>query len=174
MNSQYLCMAALMFGDATGYDIRKRFEDGLEMIQDLNYGSIYPALARLVKANWATMRVETPENGPVRKVYALTDSGREAFLRHLTTVAPTHQVKSTFLLQMLFADQLPSMCCDHVLQRRSDIIAREHILIHTVCQNAPSWLQNGLDRLSRYREHMLAAQEAFLQAEMQRHSNTSF
>lgn len=48
MNVKTLCLAILSFGEATGYDIRKRAAEGpLSYFIESSFGSIYPALHRL-------------------------------------------------------------------------------------------------------------------------------
>ncbi len=48
MDTKALCLAVLVRGDATGYEIRKAFErEVLGHIQDASFSAIYPALKRL-------------------------------------------------------------------------------------------------------------------------------
>lgn len=39
-------------GELHGYEIRKRLRDGLGLLANVSYGSLYPALARLEAAGW--------------------------------------------------------------------------------------------------------------------------
>ncbi|MEE9590251.1 MAG: PadR family transcriptional regulator, partial [Hyphomicrobiaceae bacterium] len=79
MNVRTLCLGILYFGEATGYEIRKTAsEGGFSHFIEANYGSIYPALTKLTQDELVTMREEVVSGKPSRKVYALTDQGREA------------------------------------------------------------------------------------------------
>lgn len=106
-----LCLGALTFGDASGYDIKKFFENTFSHFFIAGYGSIYPALAELTKANLITARTEAGQGRPDRKVYHLTDAGLKAFQARLQETAPHHKVKSEFLVLMYFSHLLPT---DHV------------------------------------------------------------
>ena len=43
MDAKTMCLGALMLGDATGYDIRKRVEETFSHFLDVSLGAIYPA-----------------------------------------------------------------------------------------------------------------------------------
>ncbi len=75
-----LCLGALTYGEATGYDIKKFFESSFSHCFLAGYGSIYPALAELTAAKLVTTRTVPGHGGPSRKIYRLTDAGRKAFL----------------------------------------------------------------------------------------------
>ena len=47
MDIRTLCLGILTFGDATGYEIKKRLEGPMRHYYDASFGSIYPALAGL-------------------------------------------------------------------------------------------------------------------------------
>ena len=75
-----LCLGALSFGDATGYDIKKFFENTFSHFFLAGYGSIYPALASLTAAGLVSCRTLAQHGKPDRKLYRLTAAGRRAFL----------------------------------------------------------------------------------------------
>lgn len=102
-----LCLGALTFGEASGYDIKKFFECTFSHFFVAGYGSIYPALADLTERGLVTCRPEPQEGKPDRKVYKLTDKGHRLFLDELERTPPNHKVRSEFLVQMFFAHQLP-------------------------------------------------------------------
>lgn len=102
-----LCLGALTFGEASGYDIKKFFECTFSHFFVAGYGSIYPALADLTEQGLVTCRAEPQEGKPDRKLYSLTDAGHRAFLDELERTPPNHKVRSEFLVQMFFAHQMP-------------------------------------------------------------------
>jgi hypothetical protein len=49
MNVKTLCLGILSFGEASGYEIKKKVEEGLfSHFIDASYGSIYPALTQML------------------------------------------------------------------------------------------------------------------------------
>ena len=107
MDVKTLCLGALTFGEASGYDIKKFFECTFSHFFVAGYGSIYPALADLTEQGLVTCRAEPQEGKPDRKVYSLTDAGHRMFLAELERTPPNHKVRSEFLVQMFFAHQMP-------------------------------------------------------------------
>lgn len=70
-----MCLLGLIAeGPAYGYEMIRRFQDrGFHMMSE---GSIYPRLAYLENQGWVTSNKRPSPDGPVRKYYHLTDSGR--------------------------------------------------------------------------------------------------
>jgi DNA-binding PadR family transcriptional regulator len=112
-----LCLGALTHGDATGYDIKKFFENTFSHCFLAGYGSIYPALAELTEEKLVSARTVPGQAGPSRKLYHLTETGRKAFLARLEATEPQHKVKSEFLVIMHFAHLLPQARLDAVLDQ---------------------------------------------------------
>lgn len=113
MDVRTICLAILTRGDATGYEIKKLFEEGgYQHFVEASFGSIYPALNRLTEESLVSVRAEAQEKRPDRKVYSLTPAGRAAVTGFLMNPLPEDKHRSPFLFAMLFSHLLPQ---DHVL-----------------------------------------------------------
>ena len=87
--------------------MKKCFESSFGHFFPAGYGSIYPALATLAR-NGLVEFEEIPQDGkPDRKVYSITEKGRETLMQALTTSEPTHRIRSEFLAVLWFADLMP-------------------------------------------------------------------
>lgn len=72
-------LAALQDQPRYGLDILRHVNERSGGLFDLREGSLYPALHRLVKAGWVDSDWQPSDRGGApRKVYRLTDDGREA------------------------------------------------------------------------------------------------
>src|ERR1043166_3201232 len=79
MDVRTICLGILTRGDATGYEIKKLFEDDdYQHFVEASFGSIYPALSRLTEEGLVSVREEAQEKRPDRKVYSITPAGRAA------------------------------------------------------------------------------------------------
>lgn len=109
MDVRTLCLGALMGGEATGYEIRKMFEDGtFSHFQIASLGSIYPALTKLTQDGLVTFVEHEQENRPDKKVYQLTSEGRRTFLRTLLQTRPAEdRYRSDILFMLTFAEEMP-------------------------------------------------------------------
>jgi DNA-binding PadR family transcriptional regulator len=124
-----LCLGALTYGDATGYDLKKFFESTFSHCFLAGYGSIYPALAELTEEKLVVARTVPGQAGPSKKLYHLTEAGRKVFLAQLEATEPQHKVKSEFLVLMHFAHLLPPKRLDAVLDQHLKEIEHKLALI---------------------------------------------
>lgn len=107
MDVKTLCLGVLMLGQASGYEIKKHFEEGpFAHFHAAGFGSIYPALNTL-KAEGLVTCVEMEQDGrPDKKVYSITEDGREALRRALHRPPSADSVRSEAIFMMFFADLL--------------------------------------------------------------------
>ena len=108
MSVKTLCLGALSLQDGTGYDIKKLFEAAFSHFHSASYGSIYPALKQLEDGSLVDCRVEPGEKHPDRKLFSLTEAGRETLLEELTAMPASEQIRSNFLVLLFFAHLLPT------------------------------------------------------------------
>jgi DNA-binding PadR family transcriptional regulator len=107
MDIKTLCLGILSLGPASGYEIRKQFEDGpFAYFYDAGFGSIYPALNRL-SAEGLVSCTEMPQEGrPDKKVYSVTDAGLEAFRAALHRPPAPDKMRSEALVALFFGHLL--------------------------------------------------------------------
>ncbi|MCW0183384.1 helix-turn-helix transcriptional regulator [Zavarzinia sp.] len=129
MDIKTVCLGLLTFGEATGYEIKKLFEDGtFNGVFDASFGSIYPALTRLAEEDLVVSREEEQHGRPDKKVYAITPRGRAHFIASLTAGIQPDRVRSEFSMAMIFAHLLPDATVqtyiDQHLAEHRDALAR--------------------------------------------------
>jgi PadR family transcriptional regulator PadR len=71
-----LILRTLLFGPAHGHAIAKAIEHNSEDVLQVEQGSLYPALHRLIKRGWISAEEGTSENNRRAKYYRLTAKGR--------------------------------------------------------------------------------------------------
>ncbi|HYK90736.1 MAG TPA: PadR family transcriptional regulator [Acidobacteriota bacterium] len=71
-----LILRTLLFGPAHGHAIAHAIERGSDDVLQVEHGSLYPALHRLVKQGLIAAREGTSENNRRAKYYSLTPRGR--------------------------------------------------------------------------------------------------
>ena len=72
-----LILRTLRLGPAHGHAIAKAIEHGSDDVLQVEQGSLYPALHRLIKRGWITFEDGTSENNRRAKYYRLTAKGRK-------------------------------------------------------------------------------------------------
>jgi len=86
-----------------GYELRKRLNLLLGWTRLLSYGSLYPALKRMLRAGWITE--VTTSNAMSRRqriVYQITPAGTEFFTTEITEAGPTAWEDETFNMRFAF------------------------------------------------------------------------
>ncbi len=142
-------LGLLMDRDHHGYEIRSQLRDRLGVSANVSFGSIYPALARLerhgsVEAVAADVRLSSLSTGSLsgeraamrtlrsgtglgrrgRKVYRITERGRQEFVELLANPATLDDAKG-FSLRMALAKYLtPSLRVGLLERRRADLLER--------------------------------------------------
>lgn len=110
MDVRTLCLGILTYGDASGYEIKKLFEEKLSLIFDAGFGSIYPALNKLTEEDLVSCRAEAQNKRPDKKVYSITPAGQMTFIKSLSKTPAADKFKSEALTTLMFA---------HLLEPRS-------------------------------------------------------
>ncbi len=164
MNTSHLCLGILTLGDASGYEIKKAIEQTFSHFQATSYGSIYPALAKLTEQELVRFHEETQAKRPTKKVFTLTEKGRQHFFQTLATTEPSEQYRSDFLFLMMFAHLLPTTQIATLLEKQTNHLQAELGLLEQIIQECRS-LTPGM-RFTL--EYGIAANRALLELMQQR------
>lgn len=163
MDARTLCLAVLSQGDASGYEIKKALEKApFSHFQDTGFGSIYPALGRLTKEGLIHGTAMAQEKRPDKKVYAVTEAGRQALIEALLEPPALDRYRSDFLFVLFLGHLLPGAHLIEIVDQRiafyEDQIVRmegcalEHRpagqkLVHgfglTICRAAAKYLRDN-------------------------------
>ena len=76
-----LILRTLLLGPAHGHAIAKAIEFRSDNVLQVEQGSLYPALHRLIKRGWISVESGTSENNRRAKFYQLTRKGRRELER---------------------------------------------------------------------------------------------
>ena len=166
MNVRTLCLGFLSMKEATGYEIKKEFEEGLfNHFMEASYGSIYPALNQLAAEKLVTVREEEQSGKPDKKVYAITADGHAALAKWLSVMPARDKYKSEFLFEMLLQHYLvPGHCVAAIEKQMADL--RGDLANIAACRNGDCNDQ-GSDFVLGYGEAVLTAGVSYLEARLQ-------
>ena len=103
MSIKYAILGLLQYKDMHGYRIKKLIERDFGFMWTVNYGQIYPALRSMHEQGLVTMSVVVKSNSPDRKLYSITDRGRQEFLNWLSAEPERRLfIRDPFLLRFTF------------------------------------------------------------------------
>jgi DNA-binding PadR family transcriptional regulator len=161
MNVRTLCLSVLYEGESTGYEIRRQCVEGeCSYFIEASFGSIYPALAKLEDDKLVTSRTEQQDGKPAKKIYSITEAGREEFALQLAQPLGDDMFRSPFLLFARFAHILPRELVEtranEFLQERVDKLKHlEEAKAKRGCNAADDWVINyGRAIMALAEQHM--------------------
>lgn len=161
MNVRTLCLSILYENEATGYEIRRASTEGeCSYFIEASFGSIYPALAKLQAEGLVTSRVEQQNGKPAKKIYAITESGRDAFCQELCEPLGDEVFRSPFLLFARFAHLLPADLVESRLHEQLNRLTAKRRLLQEAAADpgvsaADMWTINfGLSCIGVGEQHM--------------------
>ena len=102
-----MILAGLIHKPRSGYDLTKWMERETSHFFAIGHSSIYPALARLEREGLVRYEVVPSGQGPERKVYSITQAGREALLSWAGEPGAERQVRDEQLVKALCYGFLP-------------------------------------------------------------------
>lgn len=114
--SRYAVLGLLSaHGPSTGYELKKKFEFSLAGFWSESYGQIYPILRKLAKEGLADVREEIQGKRPNKKVYSITEKGREELRQWMVRPAAPPTERIEMLLKLFFGSNAkPSINARHI------------------------------------------------------------
>ncbi|MGG6313672.1 DUF4180 domain-containing protein [Paenibacillus macerans] len=180
MSIKYAILGILSSQSLTGYDLKKIIQDSPFMPWSGNNNQIYKALVELLDEGWATNEVQHQESSPSKKIYTITNEGRAELKQWIQTPPELPEFKSTFLIQLAWADRLDTaelgallagyeqeiylqIAAQEESRRRGDFsprrTAREAYLWDQIHGHALGFYRNELDFIGQLRKELGMDQE---------------
>ncbi len=116
----------------SGYDVKRFLKSLSWLIDSPSFGSLYPALHALLEDGLVTVEIMSRQDKPPRKIYSITERGRQALQEWMDQpVAPGVSLK-TFVMRLILASNLsPAGLVAHLEQRHSQVAAQRLALEQT-------------------------------------------
>ena len=117
----YVILAGLIRKPRSGYDLTRWMERETSHFFVIGHSSIYPALARMEREGLVRHEVVPSDRGPERKVYSITEAGREALLAWADEPPTERHMRDEHMVKTLCYPYMPK---EHALARLEEEKAR--------------------------------------------------
>ena len=107
MSLKHALLGILTVKPMTGYELKQFFDSSVQHFWNAELSQIYPTLKTLEEQGWVDKQVEVQESRPNKKIYAVTESGREEFTRWVRQPMPASDVRDPFMIKVFFGAELP-------------------------------------------------------------------
>ncbi|MFF0559816.1 PadR family transcriptional regulator [Streptomyces sp. NPDC004266] len=105
MSLKHAVLAALLEGEASGYDLAKIFDVSVANFWAATPQQLYRELERLAEAGLITARVVEQERRPNKRMFSLTEPGRQDLVAYTTTPPRPSAVRDELLVQVQACDE---------------------------------------------------------------------
>lgn len=138
MSLKYAVLAALLEGEASGYELSKIFDVSLANFWPATPQQLYRELERLAQDGLIEARVVRQERRPDKRMFTLTETGR-ADLRAFAAAPPRRPtaIRDELLIKIQAGDGVPPDTTRELIEERM------------------SWARGKLGRYERVRERLL-------------------
>ncbi|MRK00061.1 PadR family transcriptional regulator [Aeromicrobium sp. S22] len=100
MALEHAILVSLAERSASGYDLARRFDASIGHFWKASHQQIYKVLGRMEGDGWVTSEVVPQDGRPDKKVYVITDVGRDELARFTTTSTPVEPLRSAFAVKL--------------------------------------------------------------------------
>jgi PadR family transcriptional regulator, regulatory protein AphA len=101
---KYALLGFLNYRSLTGYTLEQVMADSTANFWHADLSQIYKTLKSLEAEGWITSVIQEQDKRPDRRVYSITQQGRDALTAWLTTpLTETTPLKETLLLKLFFS-----------------------------------------------------------------------
>ena len=121
---EYMILGIVYHQDATGYDIKKIIETKICMFYKPSFGSLYPALKRMVEKKFLTT-YEVFQGARRKIAYRITEDGKTSFLEWLAIPLDIKEGADKNLVKIYFYDFRPLRLRSHPLAGPQGFVAAE-------------------------------------------------
>ncbi|HNW94641.1 MAG TPA: PadR family transcriptional regulator [Anaerolineaceae bacterium] len=107
LHLEYTLLGLLKQKPQYGYDILQNWDKNLGIIWKVKPGRLYAGLNKLEQNGLISAQLESGENAPARKVFALTAQGEAVFSRWLRSPVPSpREFRQEWFAKLLFFPEL--------------------------------------------------------------------
>ncbi|MFQ6101705.1 MAG: PadR family transcriptional regulator [Anaerolineae bacterium] len=126
MSIRHFILGLLTRQPMSGYDIKCFLKSLSWLIDSPSFGSLYPALHALLEDGLATVEVVPRPDKPSRKIYSITETGRQVLREWVEQPVASGASLKTFLMRLILASNLSHAgLLTHLQQRRAQVAAHQ-------------------------------------------------
>jgi PadR family transcriptional regulator, regulatory protein AphA len=107
-SSKEILLGLLAIESMSGYDLGQVIRASVGHIWNESYGQIYPNLKKLAAEGYLTAKTERRKGKPDRRIYSITEKGRERLVKWLALPPQLEIARNEFLLKLFFGERIPT------------------------------------------------------------------
>lgn len=117
-------LVSLLESPASGYDLGKRFESSVGFFWKATHQQIYRELTKLEEQSWISAKVIAQENRPDKKLYSVTELGKQQLIEWMVQPGEPAPVKDDLLVKLFAGYIAPRAIIVQELERHRQLHAQ--------------------------------------------------
>ncbi|MGA7350593.1 MAG: PadR family transcriptional regulator [Acidobacteriaceae bacterium] len=166
-------LGLLAIESMSGYDLGQMIRGSVRHFWNESYGQIYPNLKELARGGFVRCKTERHRGKPDRRVYSITEKGRER-LREWLAVPPQPEIpRNELLLKLFFGQQVDAEILigyvEHTVEEHRAVLdyldraEREQIEVNRHYPGAPYWRMAAHFGQLEMKAHLRWAEETLVE-----------
>jgi DNA-binding PadR family transcriptional regulator len=176
MSIEYAILGILSWRPSTGYELKKIFEDSSFMYWTGNNNQIYKALIKMHEKGLVISKVIHQDSSPSKKVYTITEQGKNQLKDWVKSTPEAPEIKKTFLIQLAWSDMLSNQEINELFSKYENELkiqlvmeqekskralhspnrsTRECLIWNAISENIIATYTNELDWIKKTRKKLL-------------------
>lgn len=131
----HIILGLLLLHRRTIYQLRQRMNEGLNLMYSSSMGSIQAAVKKLLKCRYISFD-EVIENGKYKKVYFITESGKQHFLEWINEPMEEQGIKSPELVKVYFMGLANQEKREASIQQHLVFLKEQYCVLEAICGDA--------------------------------------
>jgi len=137
---EYIILGLLLLQARTIYQLRKRINEGLNLMYSCSTGSIQAAIKKLLKNGYIGVD-EISENGKLKKLYCITEKGKEQFDLWVNSAIENNTAKNPGLAKIYFMGFAGKDNRASLIERHISDLRKIHSCLTSICEEGESILK---------------------------------
>jgi len=165
MDIQYTILGLLNWQSLSGYDLKKIIAESELFYWSGNNNQIYNRLIELHKQRLVSQVIIQQESLPAKKIYTITETGREVLHQWLLSELELPEFRNNFLIKLAWTDELSGDELDALLARYAEEINIQLKMRSTLINRSPAapnrtqrerflWIRIEQNMLSMYQREL--------------------
>ena len=130
-----IILGLLLLSSRTIYQLHERIDKGLNMMYSSSMGSIQAAIKKLLNCGYIQYE-EIVENGKYKKIYSITDSGKQHFIDWVSTPMEIQNSRNPELAKLYFMGFSTIEKREAGLHKYISKLKEQYDVLNTICKEA--------------------------------------
>ena len=131
----YIILGLLLLQSRTIYQLRQRISEGLSLMYSSSMGSIQAAIKKLLNNGYIRFE-ETIENGKYKKIYSITESGKQYFFAWVNKPIEEQSIKSPELVKVYFMGLADKKNREESIRQYIAFLKAQYSILEAICERS--------------------------------------